>query len=351
MFTAHLAPRGPLYVGSFLSIDRELALEHIPSDTLFSAIVVTWAAQGALDARLAACLALPPPLRMTSAFPRIGETRLYPMPLGLKLNTAPDAIAGKARKRVRWVSEGVFQRLLAFGDLSKEVDVEGNFGQNGSVWLLQSEMMVARALLGNQQGELSFWSIRTVPRVSIGRDDNAPNYFETGRLMFAESCGLWFAASGVSGKDGARGDSEKWVTEALQQLQDSGLGGLRSTGHGAFTMSIPTRPPPFAGPATKPSGYAVLLSRYTPRDAEETSAALRRSGSAYGFDMTGGWCVDDAGTPWRRRPVRFVREGSLIGAGASGRVLDVMPQGVMNRPVYRSGLAFAVPVDPKAVLS
>jgi CRISPR-associated protein Csm4 len=131
----------------------------------------------------------------------------------------------------------------------------------------------------------------------------------------------------------------------LNLLQDSGIGGLRSTGHGGFTVRGIEQPD-----VQRPQrGYGVCLSRYAPRDAGEIAQALQAPASAYAFVTVGGWCQDDAGKAWRRKGVRLVAEGACLGAAARGHLVDVMPQGVMARAVYRYGLAFCVPVNDAAL--
>jgi CRISPR/Cas system CSM-associated protein Csm4 (group 5 of RAMP superfamily) len=96
-------------------------------------------------------------------------------------------------------------------------------------------------------------------------------------------------------------------------------------------------------------GYGICLSRYAPRDSAEIAAALQAPRSAYALSTVGGWCQDDAGKAWRRKSVRMVDEGACLGAAARGHLVNVMPDDVMNRPVYRYGLAFCVPVRDAAL--
>ena len=56
---------------------------------------------------------------ISSAFPRARSVRFYPMPIGLSLcwSAGQSHLAGKAQKRVRWVSAGLFDRMLAYAEL------------------------------------------------------------------------------------------------------------------------------------------------------------------------------------------------------------------------------------------
>jgi CRISPR-associated protein Csm4 len=299
-------------------------------------MVVAWRWQGNMAPRLAQCIEQTVTLRLTSAFPYAGNVRLFPMPRGLRINGEQEILAGKDRKRIKWVSEGVFKRLLAYGDLSKEMNLGANFAQAGKVWLLQEEITQIRKQIGQPINALRFWEHTTNPRVTLDRVTNASNFFETAQLRFAEACGLWFAAKG----------QVDWAEEALKQLQDSGIGGMRSVGHGAFTHCKED-----VADWSDAGDYAVLLSRYVPTSEQEMQSALYAPASAFSLATVGGWCNDDAGKAWRRKHLRLVEEGSLVGKGAVGQLVDVKPDDVMDRPVYRSGIAFAHTVEPQAVMA
>ena len=344
MLIFDLEPRAALHVGEFAGIEREAVQSYIPSDTLFAALVVAWRSvrpAGEVEARLQACQVDPPALWLSSAFPRAGSgdeaVRLYPMPLGLRLNAREGLLDGKQRKRIKWVSQGIFDHLLAFGKLDGECDPQHNFAQGGSAWLTRAELAHLRTALGQPQGELVLWRTDVVPRVTVDRQSSASNLFHAGRLVFAPGCGLWCAAQGAGAT---------WVREGLEVLKDSGIGGLRSIGHGAFDVTA-LAPGDVARPA---QGYGVCLSRYAPRSADEVALALQAPHSAYGLVAVGGWCQDDAGKAWRRKGVRLIAEGACLGAAARGHLVDVRPEGVMSRPVYRYGLAFTLPVSAAALM-
>jgi CRISPR-associated protein Csm4 len=324
MILFQLEPRAALHVGEFVGIERESVQGYIPSDTLFAACVVAWQQRGDdIAARINACQASPPALLLTSAFPRAGDILLYPMPLGVRLDTPVQALEPKQRKRIRWVSRSLFERLTQFQNVKDECAPDKNFVQAGSVWLTQAEVAQLRKQLGQPAGDLRLWDTQIVPRVTVDRADNKSNLYHVGRLNFAAGCGLWFMAQG-SGAD--------WVRDALAMLQDSGIGGLRSIGHGAFTATGQTAPD-MVQPA---QGYAITLSR-----------------SAFQIVTVGGWCQDDAGKAWRRKSVRMLAEGACVGAAARGHIPDVMPdiwKTTAVRPVVRYGMAFKTPVREEALI-
>lgn len=327
-----LTVHGALHQGEFVGINREAALDWIPSDSLFAAIVTAWARQGAhVAARLSGFNAEEAsPLSLTSAFPRAGAVRFYPTPPRLPQAVFESGLTAKQVKRIRWLSAGVFKALVN-GQMPDHA--EGNFLHGKTLWLTTAEYKQIESLLAaDEDGGLGLWRKQIVPHVTVDRVSNASNLFHTGRVMFAPNCGLWFAVRGQA----------DWVREALRYLQDAGLGGLRSTGHGAFEFTEAAD-----DLLEVKDGWGLSLSRYAPQTEAEI-AGLQVEHSAYKLVTVGGWCEDDEGHPWRRRAVRLVAEGALLPAGARGRLVDVRPEkpeawkGSM-RPVYRSGLAFLTP--------
>jgi CRISPR-associated protein Csm4 len=335
MIAVDLHPRGPFHVGE-LGVGREETLAYVPSDTLYAALVAAWVASGdggPFD---------PPPLRLTSAFPRVGALRLYPRPF-VRLNVAREQRdeLGKTLARFEWCSERIFALLLQGANVTP-LAVKDNF--IGGVWF-HPEDKLPPAPSGEAQWR-HFWATRPpVPHVTIDRLDNAPNLFHSGQLTFAPGCGLWF------GVEYSAPDGPARLERALGYLADAGLGGLRSTGHGGFAFEMGEAS---ALATQSPSGYAVTLSRYLPASPAEIAAALKAEHAAYKLVRVGGWCQDDVGYPWRRKQVRLVREGSVLGwnGGPLGCVADLKPEGVGqfgDRPVLRYGLAFPVPVAEEAL--
>ena len=337
-----LLPRGPLHVGTW-GIGQEQTLSYVPSDTLFGALVVAWAAldpdtvSGLLRPYLDDGEALP--FCLTSAFPFAGPVRLFPRPQR-HVEGSGDVV--KRIKRADWVSEALF-RLLCDGETPVEhLDEAVNFVQGGAVWITRGEREAIAGALGlpddpdDPDVDLHLWSSATVPRVAVDRQTSASNLFHSGRLAFADGCGLWLAG---------RGPDLSRLESGLSYLQDAGLGGLRSTGHGAFEWQAWTDATPLAEPAD--GGYFCTLSRYAPIPAE-FDRVLCASGAAFRLDMVAGWCLDDAAKSWRRKRVRLVGEGAVLGWPGSvpGCLVDVTPDHVGTfaggRRVYRYGLAFPV---------
>jgi len=323
----------------------------IPSDTLFSALFTAWLRLGGDPAcwtdafprtQARATEQAEPPFLLTSAFPFTGGVLLFPKPLGLTLPGITDEDR-KAWKRVRFVSERIFSRIMAGKDLSgiwpaSAADKERQLKQGGSILVLNEEANAVPAAI---------WKEEKIPRVTLDRLSSASNLYSVGRVSFAQNAGLWF---GINWCNPDRRCEEVTFAEAfdraLNELRISGLGGDRSAGQGAFEWEMidevswddPTQGEP-----------AVLLSRYHPR-VEELPDILR-SARAYSLESVGGWGASSAGQ-FRRRRITLLGEGSTIVPSRNnvmGDLIDVSPGFLeLGHPVWRYGLAFAVPLGGEA---
>ncbi len=318
---------------------REGAALTVPSDTLFSALVVGWAHVGVdVDACLAPYLAGEPPLRVTSTFPYAGDVRFYPRPL---LRHPQDTNGGdeKGQRSYQWISEALFDRLVQ-GD---QLAVPTTYGQKQLLWMTEEEQ---RRLPTSTyvEDDRKVWQVDTRPRVRLDRITNASQIYHIGRVQYAEQSGLWFAA---------QAENDRWferLEQALDVLADVGLGGLRSVGHGAFTWARwPEAQLPDGAPAE--SEYALTLARYAPLGEDEIAHTLLAPRTRYQLRLIGGWSPGDHGAR-RRKSVRMVTEGSLLRRPLGGRLVDVTPDiGIadVGHPIYRYGFAFPVPVAPPSV--
>lgn len=337
---------GPLYVGA-LGIDREDTLSYLPSDTLFSALVMAWAKQGQMSLvnQLPDYFNNPAafPFRLSSAFPYAGPVRFFPRPLRY-LPELAQHLDPKRFKQTEWVSEAIFNQLRR-GQIPGEDSPIANFIQGKKVWLTRAERaQISQALNipdapDDPYMSLHLWGQSVVPRVTVDRRDNASNLFHTGRVVFAQNCGLWFAA---------RGEALEMLAVALDYLSDEGLGGFRAIGHGAFKWQVWNKQTELLLP--RQEAYCLNLSRLAPSADEITSNLQRPQASAVAYKLVtvGGWCQDDTAHAWRRKRVRLLAEGAYLGCQPEplGQLVDVTPVGVgqfkQGRRVYRYGLAFLV---------
>lgn len=355
-----LVPKASFHVGEPAGSERARVLTYIPADTLFAAIVTAWARLGRV-AELLPQITEPqiPPFTLTSAFPCLLNAdktlalRLYPRPL-VKLNATQESIqaAGKPLRQANWVSERLFTRLCQGDDVTDAC--KSTYFAPGGVWIDPEDV---GKFPRDKHGKLArLWSAAkdsAVPHVALDRVSNVSQLYHVGRVTLAPRVGLWFAARGL----------ETWhaaFSHALNFLSDAGLGGLRSTGHGAFAYHQTAADLPATSGARR---YAVTLSRYAPRNAAEAQATLQAPRAAYKLKRVGGWCVDDHHHSWLRRQVTLVTEGSILGptAPVPGCLVDVAPHQPTDwqeaatpwpfgpqRAVYRWGYAFTYPIASRA---
>lgn len=371
--------RSPLHV-SEQGVGLEETLEYIPSDSLFSALVVTWLELEKHSAEVPGLLAKmknETPLLLTSAFPFAGDVLFLPKP---NLPIAPFSTTtsgqsgsvqtkaadnAKKYKKVRWVSLSIFERLvnaidaeslrqLWLEDHSDEIKVQG-----GTVWISKAEKEELRTIVElDDENVLTLWSAQNTPKVTIDRIANASALFHVGRMHFAPGCGLWLMATGES----------EWVErtqDALQTLADSGIGGQRSRGNGQFCLqkldALPLAKQMQLSAPT--SDYDLLLSRCTPRS--EQMSLLRRADANYQLVVVGGFSGTPGDKPLVRQQVRMLSEGSIIGHSDDtiGKLVNVNPlwdeeqqqfkTGVdrnnrnlplIEHSIYRNGFAFRLPI-------
>ena len=334
--------RWSLHVGE-RSLGLESAQEYVPSDTLFSALIVALSRLPQhieAIARLSEAFAAAPPPVLSSAFPYVGDTLLLPRPrLALHLSRGSDAGVAKQAKRVRWVSLEIFLRLID-GIEQAELDAlwdEAVLVQQGAVWLTRREADTLRQHYAEESG-LVFWSQGRDPKVTVDRVHNASTIFHVGRVHFRDGCGLWCLVD-------ADAEWQQRIEEGLRLLADVGLGGRRSQGNGHYTLESMSPPTAFMQNNRDVEGYAVLLSRLSPTPSQVV--ALQAAEASYDLVAVGGFAGTPAAASLVRKQVRLVSEGSIIGtiSGVPGRLVDVTPaEAKPPHPIFRYGFGYTVPV-------
>lgn len=368
-------PQG-LRVGGHTANLEESGL-HLPSDTLFAALVDSWGRSGDDPADWTGpFLAGDPPFLLTSAFPFAGALRFYPAPVDLErlMPAERPEESGSIRKRlkrIRFLSEALLRRLLSgkgMPDLLSGANGEGGEAgtvplQEGALCLLPEEVeKLPEPMRVNAQGgrrALSLlsrqpvWREERVPRVAVDRVNAASNIFHAGRTRFAAGCGLWFGVQWRNADMVVEGGSGlsygRALREMVEALGDGGIGAERSAGYGAFDASWGEA---FALREPVPGRPAWLLSRYLPSKAE-LPHCLNSGEAAYSLERIGGWARSLGGADRRRRQIYLVAEGSVIAWPASataGAIVDLRPEetgdsGGIRHPVWRCGLALAAGLE------
>jgi CRISPR-associated protein Csm4 len=330
-------------------IGLEETSETLASDSLFAALV----AQAALSMAEVGNDGAPawvrpfmhgePPLRHSSLLPAIGELPLLPRPL-LPLRLAETAtVQAKQLKKLRYLSPALFAAACRGEELPATIIAL----QQGKVWLTEEEahrLPTPWRPAANESDEAwrkrlkvtPLWQIEATPHVALDRLSAASAYYEVGRVVFASAVGLHVL---VTFHDpAAQPDFERLLT----LLGESGLGGKRTYGYGVFAWQRSTLTIDFPTPHRR----AVLLSRYLPTPAE--LELVRHPQSTYQLVNVGGWFLAANGVTYRRQTVMMVSEGSVLainnGQLPRGHIIDVRPDNTVAHPIYRSGIALAVPV-------
>ncbi|WP_298009943.1 MULTISPECIES: type III-A CRISPR-associated RAMP protein Csm4 [Anaerolinea] len=348
--------KGAIRVGR-RGLELEDTLATIPSDTLFSALTSALTACGEDPAAfLQPFLSDPPqpPFLLTSTFPYAGGVRFYPAPLDWTGTLSTDNLRdyGKRIKKVQFLSEGLFRRLLQGEPLDEflfpkeehQPPEKGVTLQGWQLWLTVEEVKFlppAMQLPENKRFALrrqKVWQRARQPHVTVDRIRQASDIFHTVQIHFQKGCGLWF---GVQWLVDEQHPSRALLRQAVDYLQLSGLGGKRSIGFGGFEVceGFPQNLP-WELPTVRPGEAVFLLSRYHPRPAELPDALKN---GRYQLISVGGWSDPSGRENLLRQRVLMVSEGSrlFLPEYPAGNVCDVSPRqaGSLPHPIYRYGLA------------
>jgi len=344
-----LIPRGAFHFGE-RGIGVEETADLLHSDTLFSALVSAWRALGRelrpLDNDLSLLepfAAGRPPFRISSAFPYAGEVLLFPCPL-IPLRKA------KSLKKVAFVSEGAL-RFLARDDTPDTSERKRReLIQDGHIWVTPEERdSIKRLLLARESSpkkrsqmvadfdrdarNIRVWSGSAdppAPHVAVDRVSSTSNLFFAGRLRFAPGFGLYFWV------DFADPGYRSHLEDALMFLQDEGIGGRRSTGHGQFTSQREER----ALPTMEGANGFLTLSLYRPHENEVKKGVLRDAW--YRRIHRRGWIYSPDGKNLRRKGLWMLREGTVLCQDVLGTMEDLHPEVGFVHPVWRYGYALTM---------
>ncbi|MFN3928223.1 MAG: type III-A CRISPR-associated RAMP protein Csm4 [Thermoflexus sp.] len=360
-----LAFRGGFHLGA-RGVNLEESAETLPSDTLFAAFVdAFFRLLGDGEGFAKPFEDGDPPFLLTSAFPFAGDVRFFPMPVPLDRWFSPETLRKRLKdlKRVRFVSEALFRRMLdgekmdgwLFPEKEEEDPVRGTALQGGTFWLTVEEAKglptQMRVNLATQRPiplralpRHAVFRSQQVPRVTLDRISSASNIFHAGRIVFSPGCGLWFGVQWRRNDPAFR----NLLQQALAVLADDGLGGERTIGYGGFRWE--EDPQALTLPDSSEGGLIWLLSRYHPREDELPRALTESPG--YALTAVAGWLRTWQGAAQRRQRLWLVAEGSLVravGPGPWGDLSDVRPryrnpEGDLPHPVWRYGFALGAGV-------
>ncbi|MDE0087839.1 MAG: type III-A CRISPR-associated RAMP protein Csm4 [Candidatus Poribacteria bacterium] len=312
------------------SLGLEKTETYISADTLFSAICQTWATfydtaslTEFLNPYTVESGSLP--LTLTSAFPFADNVYFFPKPLTFHGNEDAADDLKKKIKKVRFISESIFQDIVSGN--SQDFDKD-NLINGENVWVGADEKEKLNKAMDDAP---LIWETTTRPRVSIDRQTDESSIWHVETVQFNKKCGLWFAAQFDS-------DAIKHKIETLLRvLGDNGIGGERNAGYGQFEFTIAELEMPIAEEGDR----FVTLSPICPKSSTQLQQLLTGD-VAYTLSPCIGW-VSVPGSDDRRKLINMFTEGSVLHTNEErvGRLVDLKPEDYTH-PVYRYGYAWQV---------
>ena len=323
------------------SLGLEKTETYIPADTLFSAICQTWTTfydaeslNDFLNQYTAENGTLP--FTLTSAFPYAQDIYFFPKPLTFPESKDTSDNARKKIKKVRFISESIFQDIVSGNSHNFDKDDKDNLINGENVWVSTDEKEQLKKLMDEDKNEkLYVWKTATRPRVTIGARNAGSEIWHVQTVQFNKNCGLWFAAKFDS-------EATKLKIETLLRiLGDNGIGGERNAGYGQFTFQPDTH---FLMPTTEDSNQFVTLSPICPKSSEQLEHLLKGN-IAYNLNPLTGW-VGSPGTHKRRKKVNMFAEGSVLNSYDKhvGRLIELTPKDYPH-PIYRYGYAWQININ------
>lgn len=310
----------------------EVADEFLHSDTLSSAVLLTWQILFPEDENEG--LFSKPRYLLSSAFPFVGDLLLFPKPLG-PIWASVDVARRKDQKKIKWLSPNLIKRFQR----GERLDLEGVVLLNKGTVAVDKEEQKA-VPFGSEE---KLWTVQERQRVTVDRlgcpEGGDTFFFAT--LHFRAKCGLWFAYEAE--------DKRKFLS-VLTLLGDNGIGSDRGSGLGHFTLETKVAPQDifdFKG------DYHITLSLYNPLPEEDVRKSAPKS--CYDIKKRSGWVSNS--TVGRPHIFAFL-EGSFFPFKPKGRVVKVLRKEVIDRfrlpidhEVYRDLRAFAIPCKAPSFLA
>lgn len=355
-----LTPKSGLHLGRE-GLAQETSAESFPSDSFFAALVATIATCYGSDAATQFCdqwsadetgdTRSTPPYTFTSLFPCVGQICLIPLPRMRIHFEDQETYRAKRLKKLQYVSPKIATCILTGNAMDDWLPAAENTHvknglmlQGGRVWVSTDELTQLPEAWHKQSHhdlfETSIWQNGSVPRVTVDRINSSSVIYQMGRTVFDHDCGLWFML------DYNDEDDLQEFEHYLSLLADTGIGGERTAGYGAFEYQTLEKQKPDL-PFGKNAPYLMTLSRYSPTQADLEGGVLSDNAS-YELVDVGGWLNTIGAAAQRRKRVRLIEAGSVLRnkGKITGRIVDVAPDydnsGAPDHAVYRSGIPFLI---------
>lgn len=310
----------PMHIG--LGRDSyDVAAPALHSDTIIAALAALRAQSGNADG----IKALMEQVAVSSAFPYAGGELFLPKPcgrLGVKVRKQSEKQYRKRLKKVRFVSRGLWQSIVA----GNSVDVEEN--QLHGQFLLQASADSFTAPMVHA----------TRQRVQVGAEDAAAEPFTFDWTFFRPGCGLYCL---LSCPDEMLGE----VKSLFALLGEEGIGSDRTVGGGHFEVEFGTVDlMDVAG-----ANATMLLSMCLPTEDDLKDIDLEQS--RFELVQRGGFMAGssvDGYRHLRKKSIMMLAPGAVLSGvhELSGKVADLRPDTTDGEvhPVYRGGRPICFPI-------
>jgi CRISPR-associated protein Csm4 len=310
----------PAHFGE-LGIGMEETSERVRSDTLFSALVISYARLGRnVDDFLGRFLKEKIPFRLGSSFIyRENEdktTYFLPRPKNPPINypTGDDLKIAKDYKKLNFLDLATWRSWYQNDGFDKYAKLPEN-------------------------AYSKCFEIDKQPKVAIDRNTRATNLYHTSFVRYLskpnDKSGLYFL---IKFDDEMLDNDLLDLKAALELLGEEGLGGERSSGAGQFEPSWHDLDKEWDSLVNFKKGNSQsLISLYWDNEL------ISLENSSYELQERGGWITSSAKNQ-RRKKVMMFAEGSVFADIPIGKLADVTPPEFTQHKIYRSGIAVSLPI-------
>lgn len=225
----------------------------------------------------------------------------------------------KKFKKVSFISVDVYQKLLDSWDKEEEYfnfDLL-NLPTIGDRFAVTKEELAGLRFSDKDRSDIKFISSNTYQKLQVNRLNNGSentyyqNELEISHLNIGEYLIKPFMFFMY------RGDLSQKLYASLRLLVEEGLGGKRSRGLG-YLNSIEKIELPLSDKGTG-DRFISMSTVYPNRDELDYSMS-------YQLRRKDGYIYDFGGTPFRRKTIRLMSEGSMFSRDIKGQVVDVTPE-------------------------
>lgn len=303
-----------------LGIGMEETSERVRSDTLFSALVISYARIGKnVDTLLQRFHQEEVPFRLSSSFiyrENEGKTTYFlPRPKQAPINypIGNDLKIAKDYKKLNFLDLATWKS-----------------------WYQDDGFNEDTKLPDNVYGKC--FEIDKQPKIAIDRNTRATNLYHTSFVRYRskpnDKSGLYFL---IKFHDEILKNDLHDLKAALELLGEDGLGGERSSGAGQFEPSWHDLDEKWQNLVKFEGNSQSLISLYW----DDNLVSLENS--SYELQERGGW-ITSSSKNQRRKKVMMFAEGSVFADIPIGKLADVTPPEFTQHRIYRSGIAVSLPI-------